>query len=635
MTTVSGMLHVAAHDLERVAALPWDTVIDEGCRLIGPLGSLSEIGNISVSDHVLYKRCLRWRAIGDDVRRSFNLTVPDTFLLSMADLANVLHDPAFIIKVVSHPEMVFYTMLHSEAAAPVRAFIRSVRVWVAHSMSYLVEHSRWLRIQHDAEHNTNTTGPNTTDSNTTDSNTTDSNTAQSGFKSTNHRMHTVQSLLHEIRRAAPMPYIEPLKDVDGFDKEDDQNEGVPDDSEATNKRDLLTFQETMNAVKIYSTKLALGDGATQLMGGTLSDAFQNIPISLTHNEYELECSVVWNIGTVIMESFSIIGSFFDTARQDSPIVEWGLVMSLPTFGTDYRKPDANNMPIIEPVQNSAAGSISRYIFETIGGLDGNYVRDVAADVPSIVKRLIRCDIDTVMHCTEFRYSLLSGGVVVGLLFYAGGTIVSSLGVPYAWTGIAIIYVPTVIFYSIGVSPFCIPMIPTCLGDEIIATFDFMIPTRVQWPQALQKSVNCIDNVNITASECLISCDAHPFNFHGWYENAAWIMCELNIDACKSAHNWLRTQSFADAPDAILHGLSSALWRSHMIIIQADTDMMSAYRFCAILSSWRLVPVMFLVILMIYTIPVLITIPMHLMVSALKLAVTTLSLSHTHQNENGD
>ncbi|KAJ1466255.1 hypothetical protein T484DRAFT_3633993 [Baffinella frigidus] len=76
-TTATGMIHIAAHDLERVAALPWDRVVDDGCRLVGPLGSLVFETNLSVSDHLLYKQCVRWRAIGDDVRRSFNLSVPD------------------------------------------------------------------------------------------------------------------------------------------------------------------------------------------------------------------------------------------------------------------------------------------------------------------------------------------------------------------------------------------------------------------------------------------------------------------------------------------------------------------------------------------------------------------------------
>ncbi|KAJ1463922.1 hypothetical protein T484DRAFT_1758477, partial [Baffinella frigidus] len=103
--TIAGVIHIAPHDLERVAARPWDTVVDEGCRLVGPIGLLVSETNISVSDRILYKQCVRWRAIGDDVRRTFNLTVPDTFLLSMQDLAAALYDPSVILGFLRHPEI--------------------------------------------------------------------------------------------------------------------------------------------------------------------------------------------------------------------------------------------------------------------------------------------------------------------------------------------------------------------------------------------------------------------------------------------------------------------------------------------------------------------------------------------------
>jgi hypothetical protein len=289
----------------------------------------------------------------------------------------------------------------------------------------------------------------------------------------------------------------------------------------------------------------------------------------------------------------------------------------------------NNQPIVNPNQNSLAGGISRFIFETMGVLDPNYVRDVFADIPGIVKRLMKCDMDTVMYCSEFRYSLLSSAFIVATLLYIGGVLVASLGVPYVWTILALIYIPSVLFYSMGYSPMCVPLVPTCIGDEIISMFDTLIPTRINWPQSLQQSPNCIDNSNMTTSECIVSCSAHPFNFRGWYEGAAWTLCELNKDVCIAAHNWLQTQSFAAPPDGLLYDLSSALWRSHMVISQGDADLVTAYRVCAIFTSWRLVPAMFLVVVCIYTIPVLIMIPIQILFSALQLTLSSIGMSHTH------
>ncbi|KAJ1466020.1 hypothetical protein T484DRAFT_1756981, partial [Baffinella frigidus] len=632
-TTVEGMLHIAAHDLERVAALSWESVVDEGCRLVGPRGYLSGFLNLSVSDQVLYKGCVRWRAIGDDVRRSFNLTVPDTFLLSMTDLAQGLSDPAVAIRIVSHPEIVVYTLLHSEAAAPVRAFIRSVRVWFAHSLAYLIDHSHWLHEQLDDMRNA------------TESNTTDPDLNTTGPNITRHRTHTTHSLLLELRRAAPMPHHSPRMDTDtdddavydtyqedNDDQEEDISRDVPQDSAMAHQRNLLTFQKTLDDVKTYSTKLALGDGATQLMGGALSNAFQNIPIPFSGIALESGCAVVSETSNVIIDSFKLFGMFFTKKKSSRQYVERDVLMSFPTFDTTYRDPDSKKKYSIEPVHNSVAGSISRFIFERVGGMEPNYVRDVIASIPEVFKRIMRCNIDSVMFCSEFRYSLFSGAIVVAILLYIGGIILASLGIPYVWTGLAIIYVPVVLFYSLGYSPLCIPMIPTCIGDEIISTLDLLLPARVQWPQALQQSTNCIDNLNISTSRCVVSCSAHPFNFRGWYECAAWSLCELNIDACIGLHDWLRTKSFAATPDAILFDASSALWRSHMIIKQADVDTISAFRLCAMLTSWRLVPLIFLVVIVVYTTPVLFLMPLQLVISGLQVAMTALAMSHTHVRE---
>jgi hypothetical protein len=365
------------------------------------------------------------------------------------------------------------------------------------------------------------------------------------------------------------------------------------------------------------------------MGGTLSDAFLNVPIPLPENSLESGCSGVWNIGTVIIESFDLVGTYFTSRTTTRQNVERDVLSSLPTFGSRYRDPDANNKPRVDPRQNSAADGWARFIFETIGGLDGNYVRDVIDAIPDVVKRLIRCDINSVMFCSEFRYSLFSSAVIVAILLYIGGVVLASLGVPYVWTALALVYSPIVLFYSLGYSPLCAPMVPTCIGDEIITTFDLLLPARVNWPQPLQHSPNCIDNVNITASECIVSCSAHPFNFRGWCEGAAWTVCELNVDACIALHNWLRTQSFASTPDAILFDLSSALWRSHMILTQADADMVSAYRLCTVFTSWRLVPLILLAVVVIFTIPVLVSMPIHLIISCFQVSMTALGMSHTH------
>ncbi|KAJ1465383.1 hypothetical protein T484DRAFT_1757455, partial [Baffinella frigidus] len=433
--TIAGVLHIAPHDLERVADLPWDTVLDDGCRMVGPLGSLIYKTNLSVSDHILYKQCVRWRAIGDDVRRSFNLTVPDTFLVSMRDLAAVLSDPAFLVRLARHPEMFVYATLHSEAAAPVRAFFRSLRVWAVHSMTYLVEQAHWLSIQYQADKVTNST-------NSTIKNTSDSKPTSGRAK---RPVHTTHSLRLELMRAAPMPVFTEGRGETQTEKPVEHTEEHVDpkgETQGIQHRRLFSFQESLDAVKRYSAALALGDGATQVLGGYLSDAFANGPISFppafVNYDVTLACTPAWNTVVLIKESFDLIATYFSTAAPGRPTVQRDVLLSLPTFGSKYRDAAIAGKTKFEKPQHSFAGDTGRYIFETIGGFDPDYIRDIVEDIPDLVKRVVSCDIDSVMYCTKFRYSLFSSTIVVAVLLYAVGMVLSSFGIPYTWTVIGLI-----------------------------------------------------------------------------------------------------------------------------------------------------------------------------------------------------
>jgi hypothetical protein len=620
--TIAGVLHIAAHDLERVADLPWDAVLDDGCRMVGPLGSLIYKTNLSVSDHILYKQCVRWRAIGDDVRRSFNLTVPDTFLVSMRDLAAVFRDPAFLVRLARHPEMFVYAALHSEVAAPARAFFRSLRVWAVHGMTYLTEHTRWLKGQYSEKQTANST-------NSTTKNNSDSKPTKG---SDNRRVHTAHSLRLELMRAAPMPSYtqEPVQHT-----EEQVDAKLETPMQPTPGRRLFSFQESLQAVKRYSTALALGDGATQVLGGYLSDAFVNgpIPFPPTFVAYDvtLACTPAWNTVVLFKESFNLVAKYFSSSVP-RPTVERDVLLSLPTFGSNYRDAAKAGTTTFDTPQHSFAGDTGRYIFETIGGFDPDYIRDILAGLPDFIRRLFTCDIESVMYCTQFRYSLFSSAIVVAVLLYVTGIMLSSLGVPFTWTIIGLVYVQAVLFYSLGYSPFCAPLVPTCIGDEIIEMFNLLIPVRLYWPRALQRSVGCIEDANIPVSDCMVSCSTHPFNYVGWAEPIAWTVCELNLNVCRDMHLWLSTQSFASSPGSILHDASNALWRSHAILSYADTDSVAAFRVCAMFTSWRAIPILFILMFTVYAVPVVVMAPIQFLFAGTQMVIAALSMSHTHLRE---
>jgi hypothetical protein len=213
-----------------------------------------------------------------------------------------------------------------------------------------------------------------------------------------------------------------------------------------------------------------------------------------------------------------------------------------------------------------------------------------------------------------------------------GIILSSIGVPFTWTAIGLVFVPAVLFYSLGYSPFCAPLIPTCIGDEIIEMFNFLIPVRLYWPRSLQMKAGCIDDASIAASDCIVSCSAHPFNYVGWAEPVAWTVCELNLDVCLEIHLWLSTQSFAASPGSIFHDVSNALWRSHAVLSHADADPITAFRVCTTLTSWRTIPVLFILGFLGYAVPVIIMAPVQFLFAGTNMLFASVSMTHTHLKE---
>jgi hypothetical protein len=248
-----------------------------------------------------------------------------------------------------------------------------------------------------------------------------------------------------------------------------------------------------------------------------------------------------------------------------------------------------------------------------------------------LKSFVVCDINTVMFCSEFRYSLFSGAIVVAVLSFVVAVVLTTVGVPYVWTIAAALYIPLVFFYSFGISPLCFPMIPSCLGDEILEFLKMIIPEKLSWPQSLQKIPNCVEDSSISASECIVTCEQIPFVYLDWTEPLAWAFCDVSIDACIATDKWLSASVWVQGIPT-LKSLSDALGRSATVIQGTDDDMKTAFRMCAALTSWKTVPVLLIGGLGVYALPMVILLPFQLFISLLQLGVGTISMSHLRWRE---
>ena len=162
-----------------------------------------------------------------------------------------------------------------------------------------------------------------------------------------------------------------------------------------------------------------------------------------------------------------------------------------------------------------------------------------------VKSFFVCDFETVQLCSGFRRSLGWSLVVVACMWAAISIAARQISVPYVDFALAALYLPMVLLYSMGVSPICVPMVPTCFLQEITGILESLLPGSITWSSLLQRWPGCLDgatpllqnglvNVNLlriatpSTPSCFVPCTDDPFNFDSWQDSVAWILVEAGI-----------------------------------------------------------------------------------------------------------
>jgi hypothetical protein len=119
----------------------------------------------------------------------------------------------------------------------------------------------------------------------------------------------------------------------------------------------------------------------------------------------------------------------------------------------------------------------------------------------------------------------------------------------------------VVWYSIGVSPRCFPMVPTCLLDDLIAALKSLFPKRVSLPALL-----------VTGKDSLRTCA--ELNFTSWEDPLAFAACDLGF--C------------GGMGDVKFLGVTN--WRFGMMQEMAYGKDADAYRVCASVTATYSIPI---------------------------------------------
>jgi hypothetical protein len=167
-----------------------------------------------------------------------------------------------------------------------------------------------------------------------------------------------------------------------------------------------------------------------------------------------------------------------------------------------------------------------------------------------------CDLESVIFCSEYRRDMWTSAVL-GLLFYAGLYVALEL-FGFAWLAAAAFYgIPMfILWFSLGVSPRCFPMVPTCMLDAVLDAVKGLVPVSAEIPALLLAK----DGASVR------SCAG--IGLDGWQDPLLFALCDAGV-----CDGWSNVSSVAGVVMDV--GSKRAM--------QASADA-GAYRVCSIVMA---------------------------------------------------
>ena len=227
------------------------------------------------------------------------------------------------------------------------------------------------------------------------------------------------------------------------------------------------------------------------------------------------------------------------------------------------------------------------------GIKRTVLTTVAKSLFAELEAFLWCDIDSVQVCSNWRVKIMHSLILVSGMAIITSFILTRFQLGVAGSIIVLLFVPLVMFVSYRVSPFCAPMIPTCMADDVLSMLHEMFPKHLHIPSALlhtELGPHCLPRRQFYDATCIRSCRAASLGFDGWEAVLAWWATETGTAA------WVSDISSALS---MLHSskLERTLALKQQVYAHADTDLIMANRMCAVLHVYEIVPVLLVVLVL--------------------------------------
>jgi hypothetical protein len=518
-------------------------------------GRLGESVRLGPTDSLNLRACAYWRLVGRKTIETYNLTAlkgRDTFLLSPDDFASALMQRWVLVQLLHNPQALFFAFGHWPLLKPLYAAYVVVR---SASVSWGMR-----------------------------------SLAEVHYRRKNASLHP------------PLP-----EDVDA--EEAGIEEETPDTFSGKGGGDVVQDRNTSKPTrKLLQTQTDIKFAETWLAG-----PFTWPPPFATRIS-SAQCSAATAMLQIIHETVSVLARYYYGSYSPSQRVSKRIVDNLPNLTC------SNEM---QPVPAAANGWIADtyHTVWSVAGVNPGYVREFFSDrsttnVFTITTTMLKCDFQSVTFCSAHRKDLFASIIILLALCLIVGYFGQVIAVPYISTGLALTFVPLLLWYAYGMAFTCSPMLPTCLMGDVVELIESIFPLQVSFPGQLQTSPECL--ADPTQASCLLRCSEPPVSFVDWRDTLAFAVCYSSQSLCTSLAEAIGGSD----------SLGSKLTARNSMLDSGDEGLLSASLFCFGVTFVNIIPVLILFVIAVTMAGYVFYLPCVLLPKAFALLAQSMTYLHT-------
>lgn len=528
-----------------------------------------------LEEHELHK-CAFWRHVGRTIINDYNLTSLvnlETFLMSMDDLSAAITHKNVLWELTSNPHAILKIMLMHPYLKPLRALI-------------IVSANLFESIFHDqiSMHS-------------------DDQIINFLFHLNNPNISTTSEPQTTFNKRNTSVISEALRQYIHKDKKP--------------KRKLLVASlSEFDAVQQYSKDIINGI-ANPPLALVATQSWLRGPNSWPPRyDYSINidtCPILIISKNAIMEIFSVVVLYFKHFNDPKKHIDRSLKNNLPDFF--FR---VSNGTIVFGTSKSYASwffySVLALFNIQASDLESFFVGHEKWSLLWILQTSIMCDFGSAMSCSRHNKDLFMS-IVVFILFYF---IINFIGNALALNYISTLYILSfpffILWYTYGFSPSCLPMLPTCLLDDIIHLIEDLLPLHINFPPKLFCNGR-VTNVTLDTPMCLRSCS--ELGFTSWFDPLTYMVCSYDGPLCLTLVKKTNI--------SMLVPISDSLYKWYQ---NNDPDYVSSYNFCTFVEWIQVVPFLLLLLVVVIFVSTVFYFLLSLIPAFVVLVGQIISFNHT-------